>query len=146
MIVLDTDHLSELQRTGSISGTRLRDRLEATAGDDVVITIITVEEQLRGRLAQVHRRRSAFDEVPSYSLLLSLIDSYAEWSILPFDEPSARQWDLLRKRKIRIGTMDLKIASIVLVRGALLLSANLRDFQKVPGLRVEDWLRDGSET
>jgi tRNA(fMet)-specific endonuclease VapC len=36
--------------------------------------------------------------------------------------------------------MDLKIAAIALVHDALLLSANLRDFRKVPGLRVESWL------
>jgi hypothetical protein len=35
--------------------------------------------------------------------------------------------------------MDLKIASIALVRNVLVLSANLRDFQQVPDLRVEDW-------
>jgi predicted nucleic acid-binding protein len=36
--------------------------------------------------------------------------------------------------------MDLKIASIALVRDATLLSANLRDFEQVPGLHVEDWI------
>ncbi len=36
--------------------------------------------------------------------------------------------------------LDLKIASIALSNGALLLSANLRDFEQVPHLRVEDWL------
>jgi tRNA(fMet)-specific endonuclease VapC len=36
--------------------------------------------------------------------------------------------------------MDLKIASIVLAHDATLLSRNLRDFQQVPNLRVEDWL------
>lgn len=39
----------------------------------------------------------------------------------------------------RIGTMDLKIAAIALANDATLLSRNLRDFGKVPGLRVEDW-------
>jgi predicted nucleic acid-binding protein len=34
----------------------------------------------------------------------------------------------------------LKIGSIALEAGALLLSANLRDFENVPGLRVENWL------
>lgn len=36
--------------------------------------------------------------------------------------------------------MDLKIASIALTQDALLVTANLRDFEQVPGLRVENWL------
>jgi predicted nucleic acid-binding protein len=42
-------------------------------------------------------------------------------------------------RRVRIGTMDLKIAAIALANDATLLSRNLPDFAKVPGLRVEDW-------
>ena len=45
----------------------------------------------------------------------------------------------LRKAGLRIGTMDLRIAAIAMAHGALLISRNLVDFQKVPGLRVEDW-------
>jgi predicted nucleic acid-binding protein len=37
--------------------------------------------------------------------------------------------------------MDLKIAAIVLIHDALLLSVNLRDFQQVPNLRVANWIR-----
>ena len=40
---------------------------------------------------------------------------------------------------IRIGAMDLKIASIALANNATLLSRNLKDFGKVPDLKVEDW-------
>jgi tRNA(fMet)-specific endonuclease VapC len=47
----------------------------------------------------------------------------------------------LRQQRIRIGTMDLKIASIALVSDALLVTSNLRDFRLVPGLRCEDWLQ-----
>ena len=43
--------------------------------------------------------------------------------------------------RIRIGTMDLKIAAIALANDAILLSRNLTDFSKVPALRVEDWMR-----
>ena len=35
--------------------------------------------------------------------------------------------------------MDLKIATIVLFHEAILLSCNLADFGRVPGLQVEDW-------
>lgn len=47
---------------------------------------------------------------------------------------------LLRRSRIRIGSMDLKIASIALVSDALLVTANGRDFSAVPNLRCESWL------
>jgi tRNA(fMet)-specific endonuclease VapC len=58
------------------------------------------------------------------------------------NEAAADRFAELRRQKIRIGSQDLKIAAIAITRDALLLSANLRDFQKVPGLRVENWLRE----
>jgi tRNA(fMet)-specific endonuclease VapC len=142
MIILDTDHLSEYLRGDSNRGARLRGRIEASTDRPVFTPIITVEEQLRGRLAVIRNRKSGIDEVPAYEHLAQLIESYAKWTILPFDEASALLFDQLESQKIRIGSMDLRIASIVLIRGATLLSANLRDFRQVPGLQVEDWLRD----
>lgn len=66
---------------------------------------------------------------------------FNKWQILPFNEPAADRFEALRKARIRIGTQDLKIASIALEQGAILLSANLCDFEQVPALRVENWLR-----
>jgi tRNA(fMet)-specific endonuclease VapC len=45
-----------------------------------------------------------------------------------------------RKSGVRIGTMDLKTASIAIAHDALLLTANRRDFEKIPGLKFENWL------
>ncbi len=59
--------------------------------------------------------------------------------ILDFDDVAARQYNRLAKSRIRIGTMDLKIAGIVLANDAILLSSNSADFGRVPGLHVEDW-------
>ena len=50
------------------------------------------------------------------------------------------EYNSLKRAKIRIGTMDLKIASITLADDAMLLTRNTRDFSRVPGLRFEDWL------
>ena len=55
------------------------------------------------------------------------------------DEAAAAAFQRLRRRHRRIGTMDLKIAAIVLSRNATLLSRNLRDFGHIPDLHVEDW-------
>jgi tRNA(fMet)-specific endonuclease VapC len=65
---------------------------------------------------------------------------YEEFEIVAFDESAALRFDDLRSRRLHLGAMDLKIAAIALVNGALLLSANRRDFDRVPGLRLENWL------
>jgi tRNA(fMet)-specific endonuclease VapC len=142
MIVLDTDHLTEYQHGTSSAGVRLRDRMVASADHEFATTIITWEEQTRGRLARVRQEKSVFDEVTGYFHLAELIRLYSTRTILRFDRASALHVDRLKKLKIRVGTMDLKIASIVLSTGAILLSASLRDSQRVPGLRIEDWLRE----
>ncbi len=59
--------------------------------------------------------------------------------LIAFDAAAAAIVQQLQRQRIRIGTMDLKIASIALAQEASLLSRNVTDFQKVPGLQVEDW-------
>jgi tRNA(fMet)-specific endonuclease VapC len=56
------------------------------------------------------------------------------------DSSAAERFDALRIPRLHLGTMDLKIAATALVNDALVLSANRRDFERVPGLRVENWL------
>jgi tRNA(fMet)-specific endonuclease VapC len=138
MLVLDTDHLVEFDR-GSHEGASLRQKLER-ADDIIATTVISAEEQLRGWLAQIHRERDPHKQIVAYERLQRRLDFFAEWNVLPWDTASADQFRVLRQARVRIGTMDLKIASIVLSHDATLLSRNLRDFQQVPGLRVEDWL------
>jgi tRNA(fMet)-specific endonuclease VapC len=79
-------------------------------------------------------------QITPYRELAYLFEFFAEFTIALLDERAANQFETLRASKIRLGTMDLKIAAIALVNQALLLSRNLRDFKQVPGLRVEDWL------
>jgi tRNA(fMet)-specific endonuclease VapC len=65
--------------------------------------------------------------------------SYLKIDLLDFDVAATREFERLVALKLRIGTLDQKIAAIALARNATLLSRNLKDFEKVPGLRVEDW-------
>ncbi|MDF5730466.1 MAG: hypothetical protein PUP92_21195 [Rhizonema sp. PD38] len=44
-----------------------------------------------------------------------------------------------RKAGIRIGSLDLRIAAITVANAGILLSRNLQDFEKVPGLTIQDW-------
>ncbi|MFO0957317.1 MAG: type II toxin-antitoxin system VapC family toxin [Isosphaeraceae bacterium] len=110
------------------------------SSEAVGISIVTVEERMRGWLAVIARERSAARQVVGYRGLGLLFEFYHAFEVLPFDEAVAIRFDDLRRQGLRIGSMDLKIAATALINQALLLSANLADFQRVPGLRVENWL------
>ena len=140
MIVLDSDHLSVFEYPEGDQAVRLRERLRLSADRDIYTTAVSLEEQMRGWLAAIHRRQDVRLQVTCYSRLVDLVRFYANWRILPFDDHAAGEFQRLRRERVRIGSMDLKIASIALIQDAMLLSANLRDFEQVPGLRVEDWI------
>ncbi len=140
MIVLDTDHFSELENRSSKKGAGLRERIAQGPDRQVATTIVSIEEQLRGRLAVINQKPIGPAQVLPYTKLIELIEFYSGWSILPFDQIAVERFRDLKAARIRIGTMDLKIAAIVLTLEAKLFSANLRDFGQVPGLLVENRL------
>ena len=97
------------------------------------------QEQMRGWMAYLARARSMAQQITAYGRLLAHLDNYRRIPVLEFDEAAAMVFQRLRRSRLRIGTMDLKIAAIVLARDATLLSRNLDDFSQIPDLRVEDW-------
>ncbi|MDP6118601.1 MAG: type II toxin-antitoxin system VapC family toxin [Planctomycetota bacterium] len=139
MIILNTDHVNAFQYRNSEAARRLEEKLK-DAGDAAATTIITVEEHMRGWLADIRRMRKPLQQIVPYRRLAHLFQFYSSWEILVLDEAAAEEFTRLQKLGIRVGSMDLKIASIAKVASALLLSRNLSDFRKVPELMVEDWL------
>ena len=141
MILLDTDHITLLKYPAGERATRLRQRLELVPpGESIAVPVIVVEEQMRGWLATIAKERDVQRQVRAYRELADLFEFFAEFDIVVFDERAATAFDSLRSAKLRLGTMDLKIAATALANRALLLSANRGDFDRVPGLRVENWL------
>ncbi len=139
MIVPDTDVLTILQSASGGEFERLVRRLDDAPDRPVYVTIVSFEEQMRGWLAYIARSKVPDRQVVAYQRLRRLVDDYRKRPILDYDTRAALEFGQLVQRRIRIGTMDLKIAAIVLSQGAKLISRNLADFRKVPGLTVEDW-------
>jgi len=137
--ILDTDHVTEYQKGTSAEAIRLKDRLQ-NASAAYGTTIITVEEIMRGWMAAIHRLQDTRQQIGPYARLQDLIRFFATWKVLRWDELAVDQFESLRQQKIRVGTMDLKIASIALANGATLLTRKRKDFDRVPNLRCEDWL------
>lgn len=121
MIILDTDHFTALKYTGSARSDCLHARMTASPDRDFAVTAITLEEQMRGWLAEIAATPNAERQVGIYRRLVELVRFFAAWEIVAFSDAAAARSVALRKTRIRIGTMDLKIASIAVTKNALLI-------------------------
>jgi tRNA(fMet)-specific endonuclease VapC len=139
MTILDTDHLSILEWHDSPAAVALQRRLDMHDKDEVCTTIVSYEEQVRGWLATLGGCKKVMDQIEAYRRLNRQLRLYCAVRVLDFDERAAAEFQRLRKSAKRIGTMDLKMAAIALVHGAVLATRNSRDFRGISGLVIEDW-------
>jgi len=135
MFILDTDHISLFQRNHPAVVARVSE----TPPDKLATTVITFEEQIRGRLDRVRKAKSDEEIVRAYKNLLATFLYFQSVRIISFDEKSQRVFRSLREKKIRIGTYDLRIASVALTQNAVIITRNRQDFISVPSLKIQDW-------
>jgi tRNA(fMet)-specific endonuclease VapC len=133
--ILDTDHVSLFQR----GHPQIVNRLAEVAPKDISITVITLEEQIRGRFNMIRRAASPSELILAYRNLHITFDSLKTFEILDFSPATSSIYSFLLKQKIKIGTQDLRIAAIALSVNGILVTRNQRDFAKVPNLVLEDW-------
>ena len=138
MVILDTDHLSLIQRNG-IEGKRILSRLANIPETEVSVCVVTYEEQVRGRLSVLSKAKLIEEQVLAYQGLQQLIRDYQLISVIGFDHIAASEYQRLRKAYPRIGNMDLRIAAVTLTQKAVLLTRNTSDFGQISELTIEDW-------
>lgn len=139
MYLLDTDHLSLLQRDTPV-GRSILLRL-ATINVHFGTTVITYEEQTRGWLAHLARAKNLDEQVAAYQFLEQHAVNYCDIPIVAFNQAAVQVYQRLRKAYPRLGTMDLKIAAIALTNQAILLTRNASDFGQIAELQTQDWSR-----
>ena len=133
--ILDTDHVSLFQRNHPL----VTQRVLGIPGQGLAVTIVTVEEQMRGWLNAIRRASSRVEQITAYARLHGAMEYYRTVQLLDFEDSAYGHFTRLRAQEIRIGTLDLRIASIVLAAGGVLITRNVRDFSQVPGLTLENW-------
>jgi tRNA(fMet)-specific endonuclease VapC len=138
MYIFDTDHLSLMQRNGQ-EGKRILARITAIDDLEIAVTVITYEEQAKGRLSFLAKAKTLDEQVFAYQGLQQLAIDYCAIAMLPFSHSAALEHQRLRKAHPRLGNMDLKIAAITLTNQAVLLTRNSSDFRQIVELRTEDW-------
>jgi tRNA(fMet)-specific endonuclease VapC len=107
--------------------------------DEIALSIVTVEEMLRGRLAILARRSEGDGRVHAYTKLLEAVRFFGTIPVVPFDRACEQQFQMLRALRLRVGSRDLRIAATALVQNVVLITRNRRDFERVPGLMLDDW-------
>jgi tRNA(fMet)-specific endonuclease VapC len=136
--ILDTGHITLLQQVHPI----LTQRVSAVNPDDIGVTVVTVEEQVRGWLNAIRQTSQSSQPerlIWAYRGLRDVVRYLSRLNLVDFSEEAYACYQELRRQRIRIGTQDLRIAAIVLAENSILVTRNQRDFVQVPGLVFEDW-------
>lgn len=133
--IFDTDHATLFQQ----GNPQIVQRVSAVNPKDIAITLVTFEEQMYGRLNRIRRAKSEDEIVSAYASLRKTINYLTDFELLDFDQDAQHYYMELLRQKIRVGTQDLRIATIALSNSGILLTRNRRDFERIPGLKFEDW-------
>ncbi|MDP9348093.1 MAG: type II toxin-antitoxin system VapC family toxin [Gemmatimonadota bacterium] len=132
-VLIDASILIEHER-GRVD---LRKRLAGREDEEFFLSVVTASELLHGvhraRDAGIRAKRSAFVEAALERLPLLPID-------LATARTHAQLWAALASTGTPIGPHDLWLAASCVAHGLVMVTANLREFNRVPGLLVESWL------
>jgi tRNA(fMet)-specific endonuclease VapC len=113
---------------------RVRERLASHGPSELRLSAVTLAELRFGVAKSTQAKRAA----TNLGVLLTRI------AVVPFDEAATERYGdlraLLEKRGSQIGPLDTLIAAHALSLGWVLVTHNTREFRRVPGLKVEDWL------
>ena len=135
LYVLDTDTLSRF-RMGNVA---IAERLLATAPEQAAISVITVEEQLSGWYIQLRQQQDDARLAAVYERIVQTVALLGQFRLLTFDAAAIARYRELQKLRLNIGKMDMRIGAIALTHGATVVTSNVQDFARIPGLSWEDW-------
>jgi tRNA(fMet)-specific endonuclease VapC len=137
--LMDTDHVSILQDRSEPGFTAILGRIGRISPTEFGYSIISFHEQVVGGHTYINRARGLDGVVRGYGILGRVLKDFAATAVMPFDDPASAVFARLSSQRVRVATLDLRIASIALSLGLILLTRNRGDFGRVPGLVTEDW-------
>lgn len=105
----------------------------------VFTTPISIEESLSGCHTYLRKAKQPSAVEKAYDGLAKMTLNFGKLSILPYNQLAIARYEALLRLKLNVRKDDLRIAAVALVHAASVVTANVRDFARVPGLAVEDW-------
>jgi tRNA(fMet)-specific endonuclease VapC len=127
LFLLDTDTVVDVIRRQVV----VARKLAMVSPADVAVSAMTVAELVFGAMVS----SNAFRRTQDTTRFLEKV------AVIPFDERMAREHAQIRAtlRRTPIGHSDMVIAATAVVSSRVLVTSNLREFSRVPGLRVVSW-------
>ena len=110
---------------------------------ELSVPVPVLEEVLRGRLNAIRQAESGkvkLTVAAAYEMFRQTAENLRRYRLIGFDvhgEALLLDW---KTQRIKVGTMDMRIAASCLVAGAMLVSRNRKDSDRIPGLKVEYWI------
>jgi tRNA(fMet)-specific endonuclease VapC len=131
-ILIDGDVLIGLER----KGTELAGRIAGREEDEIFLSVVSASELLHG----VHRASTPKARASRLAFVEAVLSSFP---VLEIDLATARShaqlWSQLEHRGEMIGVHDSWLAATCLAHGLKLATGNVREFTRVPGLKIEEW-------
>lgn len=132
------EHLAVGEPRGAVP---LAAKLAALPDGEYGFSIVSFHEQVLGCNSFISAARTDAKIVRGYDLLLMVIRHFKGAHIVAFDVATQRTLSKLGSRKLRLSAFDSRIAATALTHNLTLLTRNTVGFERVPGLRIEDWTR-----
>jgi tRNA(fMet)-specific endonuclease VapC len=138
MIAFDADVLTRILAGDAAIG----QKLVAVPLDQQSLPVVVVEEAIRGRLNSIRMAEAGKGKVEltaAYELFVRTLRGIQGMNVLPYTAAAHSLFQDWRRKKIRVGTHDLRIGAICVSTGVTLVTSNRRDFDQIPGLMLEIW-------
>lgn len=135
LYLLDTDHISLIQRGHAQVATRFR----ATPAGEIVVSVVSYEEQFRGWLKVISQANTPERMERAYDSLCKMHSLFCGLTMLDFNLHMALIYKGLRQHHRRSGKADLQIAATALSANVTLVTRNTQDFISIANLRLDNW-------
>ena len=133
--LLDTDMLTLFQH----GHPKVSARCATVPLGSLAITIISVEEQFLGWYTRARQAKRDDEIALAYDRMTEFAAFIKQLPVVSFTAKSIQRYRQLKALKLNVGKKDLCIAAIGSELSATVVTGNLSDFGRVPGLAVEDW-------
>jgi tRNA(fMet)-specific endonuclease VapC len=139
MYLLDTNILTALYA----GNRKVIEKIRQLDNPQIATTIVNKAEIVQGRISFLLKANDGEQLIRAQGLLAETERLLIEMDVVSFGAAATAQFGILvANRSLRkAGRPDLLIASIALANKATLVTRNVKDFDIIPGLRIENWMK-----